>query len=277
MSKRLAAFAAALLASAVLVFALALPAAADTYDDSQVAVAFKKTANIKNTGSLTTYPGQKSKLKAVVTGAEDAVVTWKSTNKAIAKVNKSGVVTAVAPGRCYIKASVGSVSKKLLVEVTSEKAYQAVQNAFVDKQTKIKYSQKKRMQNLYRDCSSFVSRCYWDNKLGRKIFAIGGADAKSWALPAADQARWLKKKGKCVATKACSIANLRPGDTLYFETDYAGKDSSQWRYIDHAALYVGNGYVMDTGGKGGKGTIGFRWCKYSAKDKTIKLIGRPCP
>jgi cell wall-associated NlpC family hydrolase len=176
-----------------------------------------------------------------------------------------------------VKASVGGASVTLLVEVTSKQAYQAVQNAFIDKNTKIAYSQAKRMKKNYRDCSSFVSRCYWDSSMRRKIFAIGGSEGKHWALPAADQAKWLKKHGKCVSEGPCSIERIRPGDTLYFETDYAGKDKSQWRYIDHAAIYVGNGYVMDTGGRGGKGTVGFRWCKFSAKDKSIKLIGRPCP
>ena len=75
----------------------------------------------------------------------------------------------------------------------------------------------------------------------------------------------------------CSVKKLRPGDTLYFETDYAGRDATQWRFIDHAAMYVGNGYVMDTGGSGGLGVIGFRWCKYSSTDTSIKFIGRPCP
>ena len=244
---------------------------------SNATVKLVKTANIKNTGSLTTYPGQKSKLKVKVTGADASEIIWKSTSKKIATVSKKGVVTAKQPGRCYVKVTVGSSTKKLLVEVTSQQAYQAVQNAFVDKQTKIEYSQAKRMKKYYRDCSAFVSRCYWDSKLGRTIFAIGGEDAKSWALPAADQAMWLNEQGKRVSWKACSIKKIRPGDTLYFETDYAGKDYSQWRFIDHAALYVGNGYVMDTGGSGGKGTIGFRWCKFSSKDKSIKFIGRPCP
>jgi len=276
MTKRAFAFAATFTMTIVLAFALAVPAIAQA-GTANPTVAFKMTADVKNTGSLTTYPGNRTALKVKVANKEDQVVVWASTNKKIAKVTQKGVVTAKAPGRCYIKATVGGSTAQMLVEVTSEKAYWAVQNAFVDKQTKITYSQTKRMQKQYRDCSSFVSRCYWDNKLGRRLFAIGGSEGKSWALPAAAQAQWLDRKGKRVAWKACSINKLRPGDTLYFETDYAGKDKTQWRYIDHAALYVGNGFVMDTGGSGGKGTIGFRWCKYYEKDKSIKFIGRPCP
>ena len=78
-----------------------------------------------------------------------------------------------------------------------------------------------------------------------------------------------------LAYGACSPVKLRPGDTIYYETDYAGKDASQWRYIDHAALYVGNGYALNTGGYGGKGSVGLRY--YRAGDPSVKFIGRPCP
>lgn len=261
----------------VLALALAMPAAAQADEWGQPTIRLKMTTDVKNTKSLTTYPGKKTMLRVKVTGADASEVVWSSTNKKIATVSKAGKVTARAKGRCYVKATIGSVTRKVLVEVTSPEAYQAVQNAFADKKTNIAYSQAKRMKTYYRDCSSFVSRCYWDSKLGRRIFAIGGSEGKSWAYPAAEQAIWLNEKGKRVAWRACSVKKLRPGDTLYFETDYAGRDATQWRYIDHAAMYVGNGYVMDTGGSGGLGIIGFRWCKYYSTDTSIKFIGRPCP
>ena len=263
--------------SILLAFTLAMPMAAQAYEWDQPIIRLKKTVDVKNTASLTTYPGKRSKLKVAVYGADASDVKWSSTNRKIATVNKNGVVAARAKGRCYVKATVGGATRRVLVEVTSPEAYQAVQNAFADKQTKISYSQAKRMSAYYRDCSSFVSRCYWDPSLGRNIFAIGGEEGKSWALPAADQAMWLYMQKKRVAWRACPISRLLPGDTIYFETDYRGRDATQWRFIDHAALYVGNGYVMDTGGSRGLGTIGFRWCKYSSKDSSIKFIGRPCP
>ena len=268
---------ATLCACILLAFAVAMPSIAQADEWGQPTIRLKMTADVKNTKSLTTYPGKVSKLKVAVTGADASEVKWSSTNKKIATVSKKGKVTAKAKGRCYVKATVRGKTRKVLVEVTSPEAYQAVQNAFADKKTKISYSQAKRMKTYYRDCSSFVSRCYWDEKLGRAIFAIGGEEGKSWAYPAADQAIWLNSVGKRVAWRACSVKKLRPGDTLYFETDYAGRDATQWRYIDHADMYVGNGYVMDTGGSGGLGIIGFRWCKYYSTDTSIKFIGRPCP
>ena len=259
----------------VLALAFALPATASA--EGYSALTLMKTSAVKDTKSLVTYPGHKSKLKVALYGNRTLDLTWKSSNPKVAKVNQKGTVRGKKIGRCYITASNEYGSVKVLVEVTSAKAYQAVRNGFADMQTKIVYSQAKRMQKYYRDCSSFVSRCYWDPKLGRKLFVIGDSWAQTWALPAADQAKWLNSKGKRVSWKACSVKKLRPGDTLYFETDYAGKDKTQWRYIDHAALYVGNGYVLDTDGSGGKGEIGYRWRKYYQGDKKIKFIGRPCP
>lgn len=244
------------------------------YDYYQYSISFKKTAAIKNTGSVVTYPKKKSKLAVSVPGVSNPRVTWKSTNRKIATVNKKGVVTAVNKGRCYIRAKYGDVSAKVLVEVTSKKGYRAVRNGFKDMRTKLTYSQSNRMDKNYRDCSSFVSRCYWDLSLGRHVYVIGGPDAEYWSYNAAAQAYWLNSQGKRVSWKACSLKKLRPGDTVYYETDYAGKDATQWRYIDHAAMYVGNGYILNTGGYGGKGTVGL--ANYWKGDKSVKFIGRPC-
>lgn len=138
------------------------------------------------------------------------------------------------------------------------------------------------MSKNYRDCSSFVSRCYWDSSLRRKIFAIGGSEGKSWALNASAQAKWLYKNRKTVwvhdskkSPKPVSVAKLLPGDTVYYETDYNGKDSSQWKYIDHAGIYVGNGKILNTSSSGPYGCIGYRWLDYSKYDTSIKCVGRP--
>lgn len=202
-------------------------------------------------------------------------VTFKSGNTLVAKVKKSGKTAKVTPrqlGNATITATADGLTFICAVAVTSKKAYKAVQNAKTDLKRKYVYSQPKRMKAGYRDCSSFVSRCYWDASLKRKIFAIGGASGKTWAFPAAEQAQWLNKKGKRVAYKAVSPDTVLPGDTLYFETDYAGKNSS-YRHIDHAAIYLGGGLYLHTGGYGGKGTVGYG--NYYAIDSSVKFIGRP--
>ena len=233
------------------------------------------SADLKNTGSLVMYPGKKSTLSVKLTGTSNPKVRWKTGNADIATVSQRGVVAAQNKGKCYIYATVGSTTIKTLVEVTSREAYSAVRNAFADLRAGITYSQAERMSDGKRDCSSFVSRCYWDDSLNRHIFIIGDGWASSWAYTAAGQAQWLNDHDKRIAYSACSSKWLLPGDTVYFETDYAGKDASQWRYIDHASIYVGNGLLLNTHGSGGNGDIGFGY--YRAKDPSVKFIGRPCP
>ena len=237
------------------------------------AVSLKMTDDVKNTGSLVAYPGMKSTVALTATGVKTPKATWVSTNKGVATVTKKGAVRAKQVGRCYLKAKYGGAIVRMLVEVTPKGAYQAVLNGFEDMGKKLTYSQPNRMASDCRDCSSFVSRCYWDPSLGRRIALIGGSGASSWAYNAAMQAQWLNDSGRRVSWSACSTKKLRPGDTVYFETDYAGKDASQWHYIDHAALYVGNGRILQTGGYGGKGTVGIS--SYWPKSPGVKFVGRP--
>ena len=233
----------------------------------------KKTSNIKHTGGLVAYPGYRSALKVAATGVKAPKAKWWSSNNRVVAVSKKGVVKAKRKGRAYVKAKYKGATVKVLVEVTSRKAYSAVRNAFHDVDQKITYSQTNRMSKGYRDCSSFVSRCYWDNTQGRCIFAIGGDWAKSWALTAAGQAHWLDQQGKCIAWGAVSAKKLRPGDTVYYKTGYAGKNT-EWLSIDHAAMYVGNGCLAQTY-SGGKSAVGIT--PYYEGQAGCMFIGRPCP
>lgn len=199
-------------------------------------------------------------------------IVWTSNDKKIATVKSTdagkAAVTGVAPGHCTVTAKYNGKKYKCSIEVSSKKGYLAVQNGLEDMNTKLYYSLGNRMKKKYRDCSSFVSRCYWDNLNNRKLFAIGGKSAKTWALPAYDQAVWLKKKGKTIAYSASvDLYDLLPGDTFYYGGSFGG--------IDHAAMYAGNGKVLDGSGHGGKGTVGFRHQDYSKGMGGIVYIGRP--
>ena len=201
------------------------------------------------------------------------IVKWSSSDKSVAKVSKTGKVTAKGLGRCTITAKVGKKTYKCKVESTYKGAYQAVKNAMEDFDKELIYSQEKRMDEDYRDCSSFVSRCYWDSSLGREIFAIGGEDGKKWAYNAASQASWFASRGSCLATSAISIDQLLPGDIIYYQTNYDG-ENDEYLHIDHCGLYVGQGKVLNTGGVGGKGTIGYRKTSVD-QESNICFIARP--
>lgn len=233
----------------------------------------KEITTIKRTGSVVTKVKKKTTL-TLMEGDKAVNAKWASTKKSIATVSSKGVVTGKKKGNCYVKATYAGQTIQVYVEVTSKKAYAAVQNAWKDYGSKIKYNQNKRNSKGYRDCSSFVSRCFYSNSPKRRVQVFGD---KSWPMPAANQAKYLNKKKKCVAKKAVSISKLRPGDTVYYETGYAGKNNG-YRNIDHAAIYVGNGWCLNTGRNRHDGkayssyAIGYRY--YNSG--TVKFIGRLC-
>lgn len=199
---------------------------------------------------------------------------WTTSDAAVAKVSSAGKISYKGLGACEVRGTFGPVEVIIPVDCTYKKAYQAVKNGFADMNSSITYSQPKRMNKNYRDCSSFVSRCYWDNSLKRKIFAIGGNAGKSWALPAAEQAKWLNGQKKCVAKKGIPVTELLAGDTVYTLTGYAGVNN-RYRSIDHATLYVGGGMVLTTGG-GPKHDIHLRYYREDPSGSYVRFIGRPC-
>lgn len=77
--------------------------------------------------SITLNPGETASLSATVepSGADNSAISWVSSNKAVAEVNGSGIVTAIANGTCVISCSAtdGSGVKaecKVTVETTVE-------------------------------------------------------------------------------------------------------------------------------------------------------------
>ncbi|MGI6590663.1 MAG: Ig-like domain-containing protein [Eggerthellaceae bacterium] len=233
---------------------------------------YQVTIDVKVVSLSTTYVMLKKGGTKKLRVRNGKATSWRSSKKSVARVSSKGKVTAHKKGIAKITAKVDGFTLHCRIEVTSKKAYRAVKNGLSDVKKKLKYSQRKRMAKSRRDCSSFVSRCYWDPSLHRKLLIIGGQGARYWAYNAASQAKWLNKHHRRVAYSAVSKNKLLPGDTIYYETDYAGKNK-EYRHIDHAALYIGNGLILQTGGWGGKGTVGFG--TYYPGDKSVKFIGRP--
>ena len=220
---------------------------------------------------------------ALSTTSTEGEVVWQSSNEAVASVTPEGVVTGLKMGRATITASTTSklthkpVVLSCPVEVTYKNACAAVRNAYEDyRNAQLAYSQEKRMERDYRDCSSFVGRCYYDASLGRKHKAIGYSVAKSWSYNTYGQVSWLIKEDKVVSYKAVPISKLRAGDTIYYGD---ATDNST-----HVALYVGNGQVLHVSeGSGDYGCVRFRYSKNpedAAKalesDARIVCIGRTC-
>ena len=79
-------------------------------------VVIEATPKVEVTGANTVYAGDEIQLEAKLTDIE-GIVTWKSENKEVAKVDQSGKVTGVAPGKVVISATLGDVVGKLEVTV----------------------------------------------------------------------------------------------------------------------------------------------------------------
>lgn len=161
-----------------------------------------------------------------VTGAEeDSVFTFKSSDSSVAKISKTGKVTAKGEGVALITVTVDGYELYCSLYVGSGKGITAVQKG--EEVLGAAYSQDRRMQEGYYDCSSFVWRSY--NAAGVKL---GGFD---YAPTAAELGKKLESQGKVIAYEALPASELKPGDIIF----YRGGGNGRYMNIDHVALYYG--------------------------------------
>ncbi len=185
--------------------------------------------------TLALYKGESTTLK--LTGnTSGQTFSWSSTDKKVATVNSSGKVTAKGYGAASIQAKSGETVLEYPVRVAQKKAIQALR--YCEDHYGANYSQDKRMENGYYDCSSFVFRAYLDAG-----FTLG--DSSSWAPTAAGEAQWCENNGYMIYygdfdDTAKSI--LLPGD-LIFRCD-STEANGRYKGIDHVDIYEGNGVAM---------------------------------
>ena len=159
-------------------------------------------------------------------------VKWKSGNTKVASVSKAGKVRAKKAGSTLITGKIGGARVGMIINVATKTKYNAVAHArsHGDAYGKGVYSNAKRMQNGYFDCSSLVWRAYHANGLN-----IGSS---SYAPTAADMGKSLVSKGKKVGTltsKNVSKRIFQPGDLL-FET---GANNRRYMGIYHVEMFAG--------------------------------------
>ena len=180
-----------------------------------------------NKVSAVTYAKKSVKLKIKgYTGK----VTWKSMNKKIATVTKAGVVKPKKKGSTIIYAVAGKYRMGCCVSVVSKKMKKVISTANHIYKTS-KYSQAKRMQKGYYDCSSLVWRSY-------KSAGLNVASS-SYAPTAADMAKYLMSHQKRIKGGA-SVKNIRkmklkPGDLAFL----TGNDNKRYKGIYHVEMFVG--------------------------------------
>lgn len=165
-----------------------------------------------------------------VTGAEKgSSITFSSSDKSVASVTKTGKITAKKKGAALITVTIDGRSLYCTVTVGTGKGAAAVRKA--EAVLGAAYSQDKRMQKGYYDCSSLVWRSY--NEAGLKLAGT------SYAPTAAELARKLEAEGKVIAYEYVSADELKQGDIIF----YQGYSNGRYKNIDHAALFYGANYV----------------------------------
>lgn len=222
--------------------------------------------------SLTLTKGTSKELK--VTGTKEKV-QWSITNNKVASISSKGVLKTKKNGNTTIKAKVNGVTLRCYVSVVDKRAKQAVQKA----QAVIGavYSQEKRMQTGYYDCSSLVWRSYCSNGV---TFGNG-----NWAPTAADQAKWCADNKRVIADGAMSVKErkLRPGDLIFYTRNSI--TNGRYKNIYHVAMFAGyKVYKLDAAHSEVYGVIveadgsfvsEHDYIEDYGGDKKIVMIGRP--
>lgn len=187
---------------------------------------------MKNSYAFLTKGGKAS---ICVTGLNSkSKVVFHSNNAKYASVSSKGKVKARKIGGTFITCSVDQKTMYYSVSVGKKKAIRAIRSGM-----KLighsKYSQTKRMQRGYYDCSSFVYRMY--KKSGITLLSNG------WAPTAADIGQYLDQKKKTLKTKKgyWKQSAMQPGDLIC----YRGAPNGRYKNINHVALYCGNGLVLE--------------------------------
>lgn len=160
-------------------------------------------------------------------------VTWKSSRPAVVKVSKSGKIRAKKEGNAVISVKVGDIRLGCIVSVTTPRKKKAIRRAQRIGRTS-QYSQPRRMQKGYYDCSSLVWRAY--SPYGYR-FGAGSAPT------AAGEAAYLAARHKLLKggfnKKNVENLKIRAGDLLF----RTGAKNGRFKGIYHVEMIVGYEFV----------------------------------
>ena len=198
-----------------------------------------------NRNSLLLAVKQTGQLK--VTGLKEKV-KWSSSRPGVVKVSSDGTVRALKTGNAVIKARVGDITLGCAVSVVTPQHYQTIRQA-VRIGANGTYSQPKRMQKGFYDCSSLTWMAY-------KRSGINFGD-NYYAPVAADQAKWCMQRKKYIqgGLSASNIQNMKlnAGDLMFEE----GNNNGRYRNIYHVEMI--KGYTCYGFDANGQPLLGIAW------------------
>lgn len=214
-----------------------------------------------NKNSLIIVKGKSTKIK--VKGISKGI-KWSSTKKSVAKVSGNGKIKARKIGSAVVVASVGGRKLGCAVSVVSPKIYNVIRRT--RSIAKGKYSQPRRMQKGYYDCSSLVWRAY--SRYGTYF------GAKSYAPVAADICKWCLTKGKRLSSelKDGQIQNMkfRSGDLIFKQ----GAKNGRYKGVYHVEMFTG--YSCIGFNSKGKPVLTATWANRSeGYDAYGSIVARP--
>ena len=164
---------------------------------------------------------------------------WSSMDEKTASVDAKGRGRTKKIGSTMILCRVDGKTLGYCLAVGTKTAVKAMRWGY-SKLGKFHYSQARRMNRAYFDCSSFVYRCY--RAAGRYLVR-----KTSWAPVAADIGRYYVQKKKRIkpSGKTYKPSKLRPGDLVCFGGSGARRNG-RYKRIYHIALYIGNGKTIES-------------------------------
>ena len=191
-------------------------------------------------------------------------IEWYSANPSIAEVSADGKVIGKAKGNTLITAKVNGKTFGCVVSITSEMRKNVVEWARAYS-LKSRYSQSRRMEEGYYDCSSLAWRAY--NKFGFNIMDT------TYAPTAAAMGKFYDTNGRIVqgGLSGENINNMafEPGDLFFME---GSSNNGRYRNIYHVEVI--SGYTFLGFDKGEKPIIGIEFANRVQNDFR-GFVGKP--
>ena len=189
---------------------------------------------------------------------------WSSENPAIAEVDSSGRIIGKSKGNTLITAKVNGKTFGCVVSVTSELRKNVVEWARAYS-LRSKYSQSRRMEEGYYDCSALAWRAY--NKFGFNIMST------NYAPTAAAMGKYYDQNKKIVEG-GLSDANIKnmmfePGDLFFME---GFVNNGRYRNVYHVEII--SGYTFNGFDKSGNPIIGIEFANRNQSDLR-GFVGKP--
>ena len=191
-------------------------------------------------------------------------IEWSSVNPDIAEVDANGNIIGKTKGNTLIMAEVNGKTFGCVVSVTSEIRKNVVEWARAYS-LKSRYSQSRRMEEGYYDCSSLAWRAY--NKFGFNIMST------NYAPTAAAMGQFYDKNGRIVegglSDENVNKMVFEPGDLFFME---GAANNGRYRNVYHVEII--SGYTFGGFNKSGKPIIGIEFANRAQNDFR-GFVGKP--